>query len=81
MSANALDTMALTSVLFVFRLEHMSRWTLVFFFLVSSFLLLSKRAAMRILLRRYPAYGLQPKACGAGGRRPHGRDLFEAGDG
>lgn len=61
LSANALDTMALTSVLFVFRLEHMSRWTLVFFFLVSSFLLLSKRAVMRILLRRYRRMGYNQK--------------------
>ena len=61
LGANILDTMALTSVLFVFRLENMSRWTLVFFFLVSSFLLLGKRAAMRLLLRRYRRMGYNQK--------------------
>ena len=59
--ANALDTMCLMAGLFVFRLEHMSRWTLVFFFLVSSFLLLSKRAAMRVILRRYRRMGYNQK--------------------
>ena len=59
--ANILDTICLMAGLFVFRLEHMSRWTLVFFFLVSSFLLLSKRAAMRLLLRRYRRMGYNQK--------------------
>ncbi len=59
--ANILDTICLMAGLFVFRLEHMSRWTLVFFFLVSSLLLLSKRAAMRLLLRRYRRMGYNQK--------------------
>ena len=59
--ANTLDTVCLMAGLFVFRLEHMSRWTLAFFFLVSSFLLLSKRAAMRLLLRRYRRMGYNQK--------------------
>ena len=56
-----MDTMALMAVLFVFRLEHMSRWTLVFFFGVSTFLLLSKRAAMRLILRHYRRMGYNQK--------------------
>ena len=59
--ANTLDTLILMSLLFVFRLENMSRWTLVFFFLISSFLLLCKRASMRILLRRYRSMGFNQK--------------------
>ena len=58
---NILTTMVLMAVLFVFRLEHMSRWTLVIFFLVSTFLLLGKRAAMRLILRRYRQLGYNQK--------------------
>ncbi len=70
LSANTLDTLALMAGLFVFRLEDMSRWTLVFFFLISSFLLLCKRAALRVLLRRYRRMGYNQKhvllvGCGA----------------
>ena len=59
--ANGAVSVILMAGLFVFRLENMSRWTLVFFFLVSSFLLLSKRAAMRIILRRYRRMGYNQK--------------------
>lgn len=61
LAVNFLDTMALMAGLFVFRLENMSRWTLVFFFLVSCLLLLSKRAVMRVLLRRYRRMGYNQK--------------------
>ena len=68
--ANTLDTICLMAGLFVFRLEHMSRWTLVFFFLVSSFLLLSKRAAMRLVLRHYRRMGYNQKHVVLVGRGP-----------
>ena len=68
--ANALDTVCLMAGLFVFRLEHMSRWTLVFFFLVSSFLLLSKRAVMRLTLRHYRSIGYNQKHVVLVGRGP-----------
>lgn len=68
--ANALDTVCLMAGLFVFRLEHMSRWTLVFFFLVSSCLLLSKRAAMRLTLRHYRSMGYNQKHVVLVGRGP-----------
>ena len=56
-----LDTLVLMAVLFVFRLEHMSRWTLVFFFVVNTFLMLSKRLAMRLVLRHYRRMGYNQK--------------------
>ena len=59
--ANAMDVLFLMAGLFVFRLEHMSRWMLVFFFLISSVLLLGKRAALRIILRRYRRMGYNQK--------------------
>ena len=67
---NMMDSVCLMAGLFVFRLEHMSRWTLVFFFMISSFLLLSKRAAMRLVLRRLRRMGYNQKhvilvGCGA----------------
>ena len=68
--ANTLDTICLMAGLFVFRLEHMSRWTLVFFFLVSSFLLLSKRAVMRLTLRHYRSIGYNQKHVVLVGRGP-----------
>ena len=68
--ANALDTVCLMAGLFVFRLEHMSRWTLVFFLLVSSFLLLSKRAVMRLTLRHYRSIGYNQKHVVLVGRGP-----------
>ena len=46
--ANLLDTVLLVAGLFVFHLNNMSRWTLVLFFLVSTFLLLGKRACLRL---------------------------------
>ena len=61
LAINILDTMCLMAVLFVFRMEHMSRWTLVFYFCISSFLLLSKRAAMRLVLRKYRRMGFNQK--------------------
>ena len=68
--ANTLDSICLMAGLFVFRLEHMSRWTLVFFYLVSSFLLLSKRAAMRLVLRHYRRMGYNQKHVVLVGRGP-----------
>ena len=59
--ANTMDVLVLMAGLFVFRLEHMSRWMLVFFYLISSFLLLGKRAGLRIVLRRYRRMGYNQK--------------------
>ena len=70
LAANALDTAVLVAGLFVFHLNNMSRWTLVFFFLISSLLLLGKRACLRVFLRRYRRRGYNQKhvllvGCGA----------------
>ena len=58
---NGLDTLILIASLFVFRLNNMSRWTLVFFYMISSTLLLGKRAALRLMLRRYRRMGFNQK--------------------
>ena len=61
LSANTMVTLVLMAGLFVFRLEHMSRWTLVFFFLISDFALLCRRAALRLILRHYRSRGYNQK--------------------
>ena len=58
---NGLDALLLIAALFVFELNNMSRWTLVFFYLLSSLLLLGKRACLRVLLRRFRAKGYNLK--------------------
>lgn len=58
---NGLDTLILIALLFVFRLSNMSRWTLVFFYMISSTLLLGKRAVLRLMLRRYRRMGFNQK--------------------
>lgn len=58
---NALNTMILVVGLFIFHMNDMSRWTLVLFYLISSFLLLGKRACLRVLLRQYRRRGFNQK--------------------
>lgn len=59
--ANLLDTLLLVSGLFVFHLNNMSRWTLVLYFLISSVLLLGKRACLRLFLHHYRRLGYNQK--------------------
>ena len=61
LEVNALDTVLLVSGLFVFHQNNMSRWTVVFFFLISTVFLLGKRALLRLLLRRYRSRGYNQK--------------------
>ena len=61
LGVNTMVTLILMAGLFVFRLEHMSRWTLVFFLLISDFTLLCRRAALRLILRRCRARGYNQK--------------------
>lgn len=61
LTANFLDMLVLIAGLFVFHQNNMSRWTLVFFFLFSSILLLGKRAVMRKVLRHYRSMGYNQK--------------------
>ena len=49
------------AAMFVLRLGETSRWSVVFFYGVSVFLLVGKRAALRLLLRRYRAMGFNLK--------------------
>ena len=65
---NALDTLILIASLFVLRLDNMSRWTLVFFFLISSTILLGKRAVLRLVLRHYRRMGYNLKHVVLAGR-------------
>ncbi|WP_295583329.1 undecaprenyl-phosphate glucose phosphotransferase [uncultured Oscillibacter sp.] len=59
--ATALDTMVLITALFVFRLTEMSRWLLVFFCVLAYGALVSKRALLRVTLRRYRRMGYNQK--------------------
>ncbi len=59
--ATLLDTMILITALFVFRLTEMSRWMLVFFCALNYGALLSKRALLRVVLRRYRRMGYNQK--------------------
>lgn len=56
-----LVALILMSTMFVLRLGETSRWSVVFFYVVSTLLLLGKRAAMRLLLRHYRAMGYNMK--------------------
>ena len=49
------------AAMFVLRLGETSRWSVVFFYGVSVFLLVGKRAALRMMLRRYRAMGFNLK--------------------
>ena len=61
LSINSMVTVVLLAGLFVFRLEHMSRWTLIFFFGISSVGLVCRRAALRLVLRHYRRQGYNQK--------------------
>lgn len=61
LAVNTMDTAILVAALFVFHLNHMSRWTLVLFFCFSSALLLGKRVFLRLLLRRFRTKGYNLK--------------------
>ncbi len=49
------------AAMFVLRLGETSRWSVAFFYGVSVLLLVGKRAALRLLLRRYRAMGFNQK--------------------
>ena len=56
-----LDTVILVALLFVFRLEDMSRLMLTFFGTLAYFLLVCKRAALRLTLRHFRRQGYNQK--------------------
>lgn len=49
------------AAMYVLRFGDTSRWTVVFFYVVSTALLVAKRAALRLLLRHYRAMGYNQK--------------------
>ena len=49
------------AAMYVLRFGDTSRWTVVFFYGVSTALLVAKRAALRLLLRHYRAMGYNQK--------------------
>ena len=59
--ATALDTVILLALLFVFRLENVSRWMLVFFGGLCFLFLAVKRAVLRLTLRRFRRMGYNLK--------------------
>ena len=60
-TANVLDMALLQTFLFMFKEVHFSRWTLVFFFLLNTALLGTKRFFLRYLLRYYRQKGYNLK--------------------
>lgn len=56
-----LVSLIVMAAIYVLRLGETSRWTVVFFYAVSTLLLTGKRAAMRLLLRRCRAMGYNQK--------------------
>ena len=56
-----LVALIMMSMMFVLRLGETSRWTVVIFYLIATALLLTKRAAMRMLLRSCRAMGYNMK--------------------
>lgn len=61
LAVHFLDTLLLMAALFITHIDDMSRWTLGFFYIISSLLFLGKRAGLRILLRRYRRMGYNQK--------------------
>lgn len=57
----ALDTLILVATLFVFRLEHVSRWMIIVFGVLNFVLLACKRAALRLTLRHFRRQGYNQK--------------------
>ena len=60
-TANVLDMALLQTFLFMFKEVHFSRWTLIFFFLLNTALLGTKRFFLRYLLRHYRQKGYNLK--------------------
>ena len=58
---HTMDIVLLQALLFLFRMEDMSRWTLVFFYLFSAGALLVKRGLLRSVLRYYRRMGYNLK--------------------
>lgn len=59
--ATILDMLILITALFVFRLNEMSRWLLVFYCGIVYCVLVCKRAALRLTLRHYRRLGYNQK--------------------
>ena len=59
--ATILDMLILITSLFVFRLNEMSRWLLVFYCGIVYCILVCKRAALRLTLRHYRRLGYNQK--------------------
>ena len=56
-----LVALIIMAAMFVLRLGETSRWSVVFFYGTATLLLISKRACIRLLLRRYRAMGYNQK--------------------
>ena len=56
-----LVSLVVMAAMYVLRLGETSRWTVAFFYAVSTVLLIGKRACMRLLLRHYRAMGYNQK--------------------
>ena len=56
-----LVSLVVMAAMYVLRLGETSRWTVAFFYAVSTVLLIGKRACMRLLLRHYRAMGYNLK--------------------
>ena len=56
-----LVALIIMAAMFVLRLGETSRWSVAFFYGVSVLVLVGKRAALRLLLRRYRAMGYNQK--------------------